>query len=823
MNDNNRAPFRSLDRRTTRRVFNAQVVRSLGGLSVLLSGPFAALAEGSSDLQPLAAQTRRLVAALAAVGDPLPAEAVGALAAAYVLRDEQAGVRAIEKVLDPRVLLNVQINPESRISVSRGIAKAQLVEQGWRTFLVKVSNQAGDTTGLSIYCPQSRPTGRSSVQSIVGVLDFTNGAVDVVEDRDRWVATETWDKSPMLKTLSGLSVEYRILQIYSRDRGKKEASLEADAGLGEQDLGYRSTLPILFDCLPSNDIPIHVRDEGGAPVTASLLITDALNRVYPVQGKRSLPDLWFERQIYRHDGETVRLSDGDYQIDYGRGPEYVRKQSTFSVRGGRATPIECLLERWVKPSDFGYYSGDTHIHAAGCAHYESPYEGVTPEIMFRQVQGEALDIGDVLTWAPGYYYQKQFFSGHVENAQSMAAHMEHHHAELSNPISVSGVTLRYDIEVSGFPSSHCGHLVLLQLAKQEYPGAKTLDDWPSWNLPILKWAKAQGAVVGYAHSAGGLTVDSTELPNYLMPRFDSSGANEYIADVTHDNAVDFISGCDLWPFAELNIWYHTLNCGFHVSFAGETDFPCITDERVGGGRSYVHLDEAPAGDNGYQRWVAGVKAGQSYVGDGRSHIFNLSATQGHNGLKGRTLEMPDAQTVHIEAIICARLQPEANDETKQIQKASPYDRPYWHIERSRIGSSNKVPVEIVMNGESVGRVEVEADGKPRPVAFDVAVKHSSWLALRILPSSHTNPIYITVAERPIRSSQRSAQWCRKAVDVCWEQKAQRIRPAELAEAKAAFDHARTTYDQIIIEATGHVGAIPPSTRPPIAKSTVKTE
>ncbi len=35
----------------------------------------------------------------------------------------------------------------------------------------------------------------------------------------------------MLKALSGLSVEYRILQIYSRDRGKKEASLEADAGL----------------------------------------------------------------------------------------------------------------------------------------------------------------------------------------------------------------------------------------------------------------------------------------------------------------------------------------------------------------------------------------------------------------------------------------------------------------------------------------------------------------------------------------------------------------------------------------------------------------
>ena len=67
-----------------------------------------------------------------------------------------------------------------------------------------------------------------------------------------------------------------------------------------------------------------------------------------------------------------------------------------------------------------------------------------------------------------------------------------------------------------------------------------------------------------------------------MPPFNSMGANEFIADVTHEGAVDFISGCDLWPFAEMNIWYHTLNCGYMTAFAGETDFPCLTDARVGG-------------------------------------------------------------------------------------------------------------------------------------------------------------------------------------------------------------------------------------------------
>src|SRR5260370_39593530 len=123
--------------------------------------------------------------------------------------------------------------------------------------------------------------------------------------------------------------------------------------------------------------------------------------------------------------------------------------------------------------------------------------------------------------------------------------------------------VRCGIEVSGVSCRRCGHLILARLEDQKVPGAKSLDDWPSWNLPILRWAKAQGAVTGYAHSAGGLTVDSTELPNYLMPRFDSSGANEFIVDVTHPGAIDFISGCDLGPFAGLNIWFHSLHGGFH--------------------------------------------------------------------------------------------------------------------------------------------------------------------------------------------------------------------------------------------------------------------
>jgi hypothetical protein len=61
-------------------------------------------------------------------------------------------------------------------------------------------------------------------------------------------------------------------------------------------------------------------------------------------------------------------------------------------------------------------------------------------------------------------------------------------------------------------------------------------------------------------------------------------------------------------------------------------------------------------------------------------------------------------------------------------------------------------------------VDLVADGKLRDVAFDVKIERSSWVALRILPSSHTNPIFMLVGGKPIRASRRSAEWCLKSVD-----------------------------------------------------------
>ena len=302
--------------------------------------------------------------------------------------------------------------------------------------------------------------------------------------------------------------------------------------------------------------------------------------------------------------------------------------------------IEFQLERWIDPAEYGWYSGDHHIHAAGCRHYQNPAEGVLPDDMMRQIRGERVNISSVLTWGPDYYYQKQFFSGH------------------DNPLSTRRQLMHYDLEVSGFPSSHAGHIVLLNLKNQDYPGTKLLTDWPTWDLPILRWAKEQGAVVGFAHSGWGLAVHGTELPNYEVPGFDGIGANEYIVDVTLPNAVDFISAVDTPYVWELNIWYHTLNLGFRTRIAGETDFPCIYDSRVGMGRTYAALPAS--GPVSYSGWLDALKAGRSYVSDGKTHLMNFTVGGVHVGEGNSELQLPAGSKVGVSLMAAAYL-PEHSD------------------------------------------------------------------------------------------------------------------------------------------------------------------
>ncbi|MGY8731641.1 MAG: CehA/McbA family metallohydrolase [Pirellulales bacterium] len=726
-------------------------------------------------VQALRAQVKRIVEALLYVGSPLTLGEQSALAKITDGndRDYASGVQAL---FNARTLAEIHINSESRVKVVTGGAKPLLVQSGWSVFLIRVHNEAGITAPLRINSPQNGPVYiRSSGQHAPDEKRITPADV-----KDRWLALQIFNKQPLSDKLSGLVLEYRVVGIYSRDAGQREAVLTFDAGQGTQDLGFRSSVPILFNISKGVEVQLQVHDDDGSATVAEFVITDAQGRVFPSRLRRLEPDFYFQDQIYRYDGESISLPSGDYTFRVTRGPEYLVETRSVFIPPVKTHQLNFDLKRWIKLADHGWVSGDHHIHAAGCSHYDSPTQGVNPAAMMRHILGEDLQVGCVLTWGPCWYFQKDFFNGR------------------NHGLSTRNNVMRYDIEVSGFPSSHAGHLCLLRLSEDDYPNTTKIEEWPSWDLPVLKWGKDQNGVVGFSHSGWGLMVEEEILPSYQMPKFDGIGANEFVVDVTHD-VVDFISAVDTPIIWELSIWYHTLNCGFDTRISGETDFPCIYGERVGLGRSYVKLPVKRKIN--FDAWVQGIKDGRSYVGDGRSHLYDFKV----NGLgvgekrgNGRAsyLALTPSEPIVATVTAAALLAETPSDDLLNRPLRS---KPYWHVERARIGDTRKVPVELVVNGIVVETQEVVGDGKLHELSFEYKLKQSSWVAMRIFATSHTNPIFIEVGGEPIRASKRSALWCLEAVDVCWQSKVGRIRADDQAEAKLAYDHARERYKRIVDE------------------------
>ncbi len=424
-----------------------------------------------------------------------------------------------------------------------------------------------------------------------------HNAISPGEVANRFLELALYRQPPLHNTLSGLELEYTVLQIYTRDTGKREAKISFHVGQGTQDIGFQNAVDVLFDCLPSVPVIFRVKDHDGSPTTASFTITDGIERIvispghsaggshvtkgagrltwhdrhilqdqnyrmnlalelpwveiggghtplkvkhlvriYLLPSRRlasdgQYPDFFFQAQIYRSDGEHVNLPPGVYEIKFTRGPEYVPQTKRVTIpKNVNRDEVSFQLKRWTNLAKLGWHSADHHVHAAGCSHYESPKEGVQPEHMWRQALGEDLNVASVLNWGPCWYHQKQFFEGKVHS------------------LSTDKNLMRYDVEVSGFPSSHSGHLCLLKLKVDDYPGTTRIESWSSWTLPILKWAKSQGGVVGYAHSGWGLEPikPTSYFPNFIMPKFDGIGANKYIVTVTHD-AIDFFSTGDTPP------------------------------------------------------------------------------------------------------------------------------------------------------------------------------------------------------------------------------------------------------------------------------------
>jgi len=851
--------------------------------------------------QPLRAQLKRLSDALEQLGSPLSAETLDGLRRAENEPDDTIFASRVQDILDPLCLAAVDIDDETLVAVPGAAAEpAELIEQGWRAYLVKVVNWCDRPCRVRVDSRNARPLPRAP-------------AAEVPE---RWLGLSWFEGAPLGPSLSGLPLEYRIVESFARDPGERSAelefSVERQAAPGDerpeedparfvqqwrfdQDLaGWRpqhqvklgrekeslvveptgndpylvtdlakpapagrlvlrfwgrsakdgvgqlfwwtaerphpdgehlvnfaaeggrarlyeipfaaeadvtgirldpagatridwlelavgsgaenhAKVTIPFLAQPATPLTFVVFDDEDRPAMACFEITDSKGRVYPAQSKRLAPDFFFQRQIYRTTGETIALPPGEYTVRASRGPESLAETRQITV-GREPQSFEYRVRRWIDPSRRGYWSGDHHIHAAGCAHYDQPTEGVLPADMLRHCLGEDLKVGCCLTWGPCFDYQKRFFSGRPDD------------------VSQYPYLLRYDVEVSGFGSHASGHLNLLRLTEQIPPGGISKDHWPTLGLNTLRWAKRQGAVCGPAHSSIGLTrmvdrVPGTEgldgprgLPTFDVPAYDGIGANEFIMNVAHEvpgpdgepiPAVDFISTMNTDRTAELNMWYHVLNCGFRVRASGETDFPCVSAERVGLGRVYARLD----GPLDFDRWCDALAAGRSYVSDGSTHLMEFTIRPAGEagmpleaGTSGSELRLPEPATLEFT-----------------VQAAGRYD------------DGRPLTVELVVDGYPKERQEIPSDGTERKVVFSHRLERSGWAAVRVFPHAHTNPVFVEIGGQPIRANGHSAEWCLRGVEECWKSKQATYRADEQATAQADYDHAREVFGRRLAE------------------------
>src|SRR5713226_4261119 len=153
-----------------------------------------ATAPAAIPLQPLAQQVRQLEEAMNYLGQPFGAAELRRIHDAIANPDEAAAVRALESILDAHVLLNVDINPESRVKVEEGTAKPELVEAGTRLFLVKVINSGHVRAPLAVASPNSGAVYIRSSGNPSPPIQLTPR-----DSAERWADISLYQRPPMAR------------------------------------------------------------------------------------------------------------------------------------------------------------------------------------------------------------------------------------------------------------------------------------------------------------------------------------------------------------------------------------------------------------------------------------------------------------------------------------------------------------------------------------------------------------------------------------------------------------------------------------------------
>jgi hypothetical protein len=454
----------------------------------------------------------------------------------------------------------------------------------------------------------------------------------------------------------------------------------------------------------------------GAPLAARVSVTGPDGRAYAPDDAWRHADIAFDRAArtgpdrYFHVDGSARLAvpSGTLAIDVTRGPEYRPVHRTVTLAAGQTDTVRVALARLANLPALGWWSGDLHVHM----NYGGTYRNTPPQLLL-QARAEDLHLVENL----------------IVNKEQRIPDIGYFRPG-RDPASTRDYQLYHAQE---FHTGFWDHVGLLNLRDHYllpdyagYPNTALASLYPP-NAVVADLAHAQGGLVGYVHPFDSLPdpFDTTHALSLELPVDVALGKVDYLEVMGFSNHL--ITSA---------IWYRLLNCGFRIPAGAGTDafanFAMLRGP-VGLERVYVH---AGPGRLDHARFLAGLKAGRTFVTNGP--LLSLTV-QG--------IDPGDELQLRRGARLSVRV---------TLKSIVPMDH-----------------LELIENGKVVASLPLAGERTTADTTLQLAVERSGWLLLRawgdgprapvldMYPFASTSPVYITVADGQVRSREDAlffVQW-----------------------------------------------------------------
>ena len=509
---------------------------------------------------------------------------------------------------------------------------------------------------------------------------------------------------------------------------------------------------------PVGTLVLTTRGRSSQPLSARISVTGADGRAYAPDDAWRHADEAFDRSerpfeySYFHSNGVAEMTvpAGQVDVEVWRGPEYAVSRATINVPAGRRIHHLVVLDHLDNLPASGWWSGDLHVHM----NYGGAYRN-TPRHLAFQARAEDLHVVEDL----------------IVNKEQRIPDITYFRTD-ADPASRPGFLLMHAQESH---TSVWGHMGLLALSSHYilpeyagYPNTPAASLYPD-NAVIADLTHAQGGLVGYVHpfDTKPNPYDTTEALTYELPVDVVLGKVDYL---------EVMGFSDHLITSE--IWYRLLNCGFRLPAGAGTDaFPNFASLRGPPGLVRVFVHSGPALD--HRRWLAGLKAGRTFVTNAPLLEFSIATSSAGDEIK----VSPGMQ--RMPAFV-------------RLRSNVPVDH-----------------LEIIGNGKVVATVPLDSGRMTATDTVWVPVTKSGWYVLRaysdraampvldLYPFASTSPIYVRVGDDPVRSPDDAAYFVRwiTRLEVATQASSAWRTPAErdavlktLGEARAVFEGLSLRHD-----------------------------